>query len=1355
MNPPFQQRRRFCLRGASALIIVLASLAFLVALALAFLTSVGTELKSSKRYADGVTAKILAQSAFNLATDQIIEGTKGGDAGNVLAWASQPGMIRTYDSNGNKARYYKLYSWDRMQGKGNFDPTSSGEKVSATWFSDPAVYTDLNKPIKVAGAFQYPIIDGNGLVSNVKDSTGSITIPGKAYDSDGDGKWDIEGFSLAASTPVEAAPASPNPVPMPVKWLYLLEDGKIVVPDGGSGNTATFSGAEAPTPANPIVGRMAFWTDDETSKININTASDGVYWDTPRVKSRQDDVFKVNQPVNGEYQRYPGHPAMTSLSTVIKYPAGWTPGTSAPTITLGSANAIVFKLSAAEWTDNQWGHKIYGITPRIGAGGSEAGTLRTAMLPTGSTAPGVTLDGDRLYAGVEELAFKPDRTSNNSELANLGVLSQSMLERAKFFLTASSRSPDVNLFNKPRVSIWPIHTTNTAAYRTPFDRLIAFCSTLDGFTYYFERLNPNSPTADLALNRNTRLLNYLRGLAGQKIPGFGGDFASKYPADKDQVITEIFDYIRSTNLRDPLLVNPTNELMSTSYTVGDSSGLWKNYQSPVRGTNGQGQVVPIVDSSTGTRGFGRFVTLTGASVLFIGQVDGDGPLCPMDPDHQPIPPYPAAANTQADPVTGRPLPYWTSSVVGPPAVPGVLKEDKVAPGKMRIQAMFLPRFFSPSVGATWLRRNLKWSVDLTGLKVNGNALGFPSNLAGMAPRIYTANQTPRDETGFGDQAGLNMPVESAGVNIVSTPIDVDKGTMSFSGMATVKIYAPDSTLLQTIVLDFNGPDCSVPALAHDHVANRQQYKSPSATEYPFDDAVYHYFNYRTFLNSTGRYNSADPQYPASLSGGRIRASLLSRSACGFIMIGDAIRSVRQISGDARIIAAQENPPASLFEANPVTADILGAHSFLTGYGNSYYGAGLGKLVKDLAYSGSGITTANLNTTADGEAGQSIFFNNGFAYGSDGPLNGVEVGSSSAISGNGIPGDWDNSPFAVRDGPFINKADEGDVGGVVNGTLMEPYFWKLKAQAGGGMNTNLFSPNRMIPSAVTFGSLSTGVKENRPWQTLLFRPMPGHPGSGTPVNTPVGPPYTTPPDHLLLEMFSMPVVEPYAISEPMSTAGRINMNYQIVPFTYINRETGIRALLKAEKVISIVDSQASVYKDYRYSTTVQRDVRLNVNPEETLKGFDLRFNPAKYGLSSPPDIFRSASEICDLHIVPVDASSADDTYDTMAAYWANHQLTGDNSKERIYATLYPRLTTKSNTFTIHVKVQTLKKLTGSAADTWTEGKDQVTGEYRGSQTIERFIDPNDKRIPDYTISGTGTPISSFYKIRVVGSKQFAP
>ena len=41
----------------------------------------------------------------------------------------------------------------------------------------------------------------------------------------------------------------------------------------------------------------------------------------------------------------------------------------------------------------------------------------------------------------------------------------------------------------------------------------------------------------------------------------------------------------------------------------------------------------------------------------------------------------------------------------------------------------------------------------------------------------------------------------------------------------------------------------------------------------------------------------------------------------------------------------------------------------------------------------------------------------------------------------------------------------------------------------------------------------------------------------------------------------------------------------------------------------------------------------------------------------------------------------------------HYLTGDNSRERIYATIYPRLTTKSNTYTVHMRVQNSRKSAG--------------------------------------------------------------
>ncbi|NBV25571.1 MAG: hypothetical protein EBS05_27140, partial [Proteobacteria bacterium] len=99
----------------------------------------------------------------------------------------------------------------------------------------------------------------------------------------------------------------------------------------------------------------------------------------------------------------------------------------------------------------------------------------------------------------------------------------------------------------------------------------------------------------------------------------------------------------------------------------------------------------------------------------------------------------------------------------------------------------------------------------------------------------------------------------------------------------------------------------------------------------------------------------------------------------------------------------------------------------------------------------------------------------------------------------------------------------------------------------------------------FGSLPTGVIRNQPWQTLLFRPQAGHPGEGTPTS---GPPYTSPPDHLLMDLFWMPVIEPYAISEPFSTAGKVNLNYEMAPFSYIRRATALHAVFKSQEPLLI-------------------------------------------------------------------------------------------------------------------------------------------------------------------------------------------
>jgi uncharacterized protein (TIGR02600 family) len=371
------------------------------------------------------------------------------------------------------------------------------------------------------------------------------------------------------------------------------------------------------------------------------------------------------------------------------------------------------------------------------------------------------------------------------------------------------------------------------------------------------------------------------------------------------------------------------------------------------------------------------------------------------------------------------------------------------------------------------------------------------------------------------------------------------------------------------------------------------------------------------------------------------------------------------------------------------------------------------------------------------------------------LPGNDVGgkyiSSVAYNSNAVPdipsnatqtpeatGDFDNGLASSSDGPYVNKPDEGDISPTATASTIWynfPYFRLFTNDSAFlSVGATFFSPNRQIPSSGMLGSLSTGVKDNVPWKTLLFRPQTNHPSYSTTI-----------PDHLFMDLFWMPVVEPYAISDRFSTAGKINMNYQILPFTYIERSTGLRAVLKAERLAAIPKTLASTYKgDVDTNANLSTSCRMPIDRDETLMQFQTKFTAGQ--------IFKSASEICDIHIVPVGKTVAD----MAGTFWAANALTGDNLRERIYTTLYPRLTTKSNTFTVHFRVQALKQVPATVDGTWTDGKDVVLGEYRGATSIERFIDANNPDIPDYATDPTNAQtLDNFYRWRVVENRQFAP
>jgi hypothetical protein len=108
-----------------------------------------------------------------------------------------------------------------------------------------------------------------------------------------------------------------------------------------------------------------------------------------------------------------------------------------------------------------------------------------------------------------------------------------------------------------------------------------------------------------------------------------------------------------------------------------------------------------------------------------------------------------------------------------------------------------------------------------------------------------------------------------------------------------------------------------------------------------------------------------------------------------------------------------------------------------------------------------------------------------------------------------------------------------------------------------------------------------------------------------------------------------------------------------------------------------------------------------------------------------------------------------TQNLASGFWSDKKLTGDNARERPYVALYPLLTTKSNCFQVHFRAQALNQKSG---------RNIVTGEYRGSFLLERYIDPADPRLvsgnPGYT-NPDNQSLEKLYKFRVTDRRQFNP
>ena len=83
-----------------------------------------------------------------------------------------------------------------------------------------------------------------------------------------------------------------------------------------------------------------------------------------------------------------------------------------------------------------------------------------------------------------------------------------------------------------------------------------------------------------------------------------------------------------------------------------------------------------------------------------------------------------------------------------------------------------------------------------------------------------------------------------------------------------------------------------------------------------------------------------------------------------------------------------------------------------------------------------------------------------------------------------------------------------------------------------------------------------------------------------------------------------------------------------------------------------------------------------------------------------------------------------------------------------------MTTKSNTYTVHIRAQALQKVPGTPADQWVEGRDRVVAEERSSVIIERYIDVEDSSLPDFATNSTAL-LSDHCRMRVLSTKRFNP
>lgn len=1317
MNPAARSSRKTqapARKRGAALVLVLGTTLLMTLLVVSVLSLGLTEKRSVISHAAGLESGRLVDTALALALSQLRDGTTRVAAdGTPLPWTSQPGALRVHRLDGSLQTLVKLYSAHAMASERAAVET---DDLLSDWDRWPWMFADLNQPglspdparphDLSAATLRFPIADPRQAGATAADSVEGFSYGGR-------------GHAVNGLVPPGGEPNSQR-LPMPVRWLYQLEDGTLGTLDE-AGRFSPVLGSGAPGRGNRLVGRLAFWTDDETTKVNVNTASEGVHWDTPRCTTREEIALALKQPASGEFQRFPGHPAMVSLSSVLFPNRRFHADGSSSLPRAGGPRLQDLDVPEAE--------ALWSMAPILNGSlthTTRGGRVVVPDLANPSPWPAVA-DGTRRVASPSDLMSVDTGGTETGILRSPAALFSAhpealrRLARGGFFLTSRSSAPELTLFGTPRIAVWPVHENvipgqglrGPVPRGSAHDYLMALTSTVGGRRYHWQRAAPGDGHFNFfatAAGQNKALFEYARALTSRAVPGFhragmASSFGEKYGAgpadDRDAILLGMFDYIRQTNFNDAGLTPDQQFCVSC----------------PADPQRGFGQVTPLFAGGTAktrrtdqlkpsdlhaAKGVGRMLTVSEVSFVFacLAEVGPDGT------------------------VHGRP----SSEAVA---------QSLARPGMREVQMAVVVEGFVPSQG--WGEYRPYLALGLGGLPSR------ETDALGPMPEIALGGQPLRLAKPPGTPAGAPAPRFA----FLKTSDDIASAWIPAGGMAGVRFAAAESRLstvftFQPVVV---GPDADTLQFSGTPDGRPLQL---AIYDTPEQDA------FDPFADEPGPVATSDLMQVVPLPVPPLVGSLawprppedgtpvgwterMSQAKTGgrLLSSGDVVQSLVPAHGDHRLTAASRTLayPAgtaaasaglSVFVAHPKWGTAPHAHH-LTESTPLAIPAVLGPTEDDRL-------TGFIPGLRMPPGAQPDFPWQPFASGDNSlvgsrsrplGLTGRDVVSLGRLDAGErgvcfphLTGDFDNGVAWAPDGPYLNRPDDGETSGFTIGGV--PYFQVAAPQPLRlpEARPRIWGAHRQVPSPVMLGSLPTGVKARVPWQTLLFRPhgqldpqawraADGHYG------------WQWPRDHLWLDLFWMPVVEPVALSTPSGTEGKINLNHELVPFGHIRRTTALHAALKAEKLLAIPDEASESYKLPPGVAPRHESFRRFIDVDETLAQWDRE-------VFSRGDVFLTASQLCEHDLVPEGELGE---REAMRAFWARHRLTGDNSKERPYANLYGRLTTRSNSYRVHFRVEVLQPVPPSEDGRVIPSTLVVCARQEGSAHLERHLDPSNPDLPD--------------------------